>query len=83
MPPVSDCGCIAASNTLVVWLSDNGAPPGGSNLPLSGLGYTSAEGGQRVPMLLRTFSASGLSMTPRSVMIAVISSAGVTSKAGL
>jgi arylsulfatase A len=43
--------------TLVVWTSDNGAPrrdpPQGLNLPLSGWGYTSAEGGQRVPCIMR------------------------------
>lgn len=45
------------NNTLVVFLSDNGAvrrdPPQGSNLPLGGWGYTTAEGGQRVPFLAR------------------------------
>lgn len=44
--------------TLVIWTSDNGAPrraepPRGSNLPLSGWGYTTAEGGQRVPLIAR------------------------------
>lgn len=43
--------------TLVVWTSDNGAPrhqpPQGSNRPLSGWGYTTAEGGMRVPCLMR------------------------------
>ena len=43
--------------TLVVWTSDNGAPrrnpPQGSNLPLVGWGYTTAEGGQRVPCIIR------------------------------
>jgi len=43
--------------TLVVWTSDNGAPrrnpPQGSNLPLVGWGYTTAEGGQRVPCVIR------------------------------
>ena len=46
-------------HTLVIWTSDNGAPttgkPGdpsrGSNAPLHGRGYTTAEGGFRVPML--------------------------------
>lgn len=41
--------------TLVIWTSDNGAPrrnpPQGSNSPLGGWGYTTAEGGQRVPTL--------------------------------
>ena len=45
------------SNTLVIWTSDNGAPrrrpPQGLNLPLSGWGYTTAEGGMRVPCLVR------------------------------
>jgi arylsulfatase A len=44
-------------DTLVVWTSDNGAvrrtPPQGSNLPLSGWGYTTTEGGQRIPCLAR------------------------------
>jgi arylsulfatase A len=40
-----------AENTLVLWTSDNGAPPSGSNLPLAGRGYTTAEGGQRVPCI--------------------------------
>ena len=43
--------------TLVIWTSDNGAPrrnpPQGSNLPLGGWGYTTAEGGQRVPCVAR------------------------------
>jgi arylsulfatase A-like enzyme len=43
--------------TLVVWTSDNGAPrrqpPQGSNAPLGGWGYTTAEGGQRVPCVVR------------------------------
>lgn len=40
-------------DTLVLWTSDNGAPRRnpvqGSNLPLGGWGYTTAEGGMRVP----------------------------------
>jgi arylsulfatase A-like enzyme len=44
-------------NTLVIWTSDNGAPLldpwHGSNRPLSGWGYTTAEGGQRVPCIAR------------------------------
>ena len=44
-------------NTLVVWTNDNGAPRRnplqGSNLPLSGWGYTTAEAGQRVPCIIR------------------------------
>jgi len=47
-------------NTLVVWTSDNGAPiqkdsadlSRGSNLPLSGRGYTTSEGAFRVPTLM-------------------------------
>ena len=43
------------STTLVIWTSDNGAPrhdpPQGSNLPLTGWGYTTDEGGMRVPGL--------------------------------
>jgi len=43
--------------TLVVWVSDNGAPkhnpPQGLNLPLRGWGYTTSEGGQRVPCIMR------------------------------
>ncbi len=44
-------------NTLVVFTSDNGAPqsnpPRGSNRPLSGWGYSTQEGGQRVPCIAR------------------------------
>jgi arylsulfatase A-like enzyme len=44
-------------NTLVIWTSDNGAPRRapvqGSNLPLAGWGYTTAEGGMRVPGIVR------------------------------
>jgi len=44
-------------NTLVVWMSDNGAvrrnPAQGSNLPMGGWGYTTQEGGQRVPCIVR------------------------------
>lgn len=43
--------------TLVVWTSDNGAPrrnpPQGSNAPLGGWGYTTMEGGMRVPCIVR------------------------------
>jgi arylsulfatase A-like enzyme len=44
-------------HTLVIWTSDNGAPqrnpPQGSNLPLGGSGYSVAEGGMRVPCIVR------------------------------
>lgn len=44
-------------NTLVIWTSDNSAtrrdPPQGSNAPLSGYMNSSAEGGMRVPCLVR------------------------------
>jgi arylsulfatase A len=47
-------------NTMVVFASDNGSPLGragssgrGSNEPLSGSGYTTMEGGMRVPCLVR------------------------------
>jgi arylsulfatase A len=43
--------------TLVIWTSDNGAPrrnpPQGSNLPLGGWGYTTMEGGMRIPCIAR------------------------------
>jgi len=43
--------------TLVLFTSDNGAvrrnPPQGSNLPLSGWGYTTDEGAMRVPCMVR------------------------------
>jgi arylsulfatase A-like enzyme len=43
--------------TMVIWTSDNGAPqrdpPQGSNRPLSGWGYSTAEGGMRVPCVVR------------------------------
>jgi arylsulfatase A-like enzyme len=43
--------------TLVIWTNDNGAPRhngrNGSNLPLGGWGYTTTEGGQRVPCIAR------------------------------
>jgi arylsulfatase A-like enzyme len=42
-------------HTLVVWTSDNGTPRGhgGSNKPLAGWGYTTDEGGMRVPCVVR------------------------------
>jgi len=42
-----------AERTLVVWTSDNGAfrGSGGSNAPLKGWGYTTDEGGMRVPAI--------------------------------
>ena len=44
-------------NTLVIWTSDNGAPRRsplqGLNLPLGGWGYSTAEGGMRVPCIMR------------------------------
>lgn len=43
--------------TIVIWTSDNGAPqrkpPQGSNLPLNGWGYSTMEGGMRVPCVVR------------------------------
>ena len=43
--------------TLVVWMSDNGAPrrnpPQGSNAPLKGWGYDTSEGAMRVPGIVR------------------------------
>lgn len=43
--------------TLVIWTSDNGAPRRqpmqGSNLPLGGWGYSTMEGGMRVPCIVR------------------------------
>ncbi len=47
-------------NTLVIWTSDNGAPTRGrdpslgigSNAPLAGSGYTTQEGGMRVPAIV-------------------------------
>jgi arylsulfatase A-like enzyme len=43
--------------TLVIWTSDNGAPQRmplqGSNGSLAGWGYTTAEGGMRVPCIMR------------------------------
>ena len=44
-------------NTLVIWTADNSAPrrdpPQGSNAPLSGYMHSPAEGGMRVPCLVR------------------------------
>ena len=44
-------------HTLVLWTSDNGAPrrspEQGNNRPLGGWGYTTAEGGMRVPGIVR------------------------------
>jgi arylsulfatase A len=44
-------------DTLVIWTSDNGAvrrtPVQGSNRPLGGWGYSTAEGGQRIPCIAR------------------------------
>ena len=46
-----------AERTIVFWTSDNGAPrrnpQRGSNGPLGGWGYTTAEGGMRVPAIVR------------------------------
>lgn len=43
--------------TLLIWTSDNGAmrrdPPQGSNRPLRGWGYSTDEGGMRMPCLVR------------------------------
>lgn len=44
-------------NTLVIWTNDNGAvrrnPPQGSNTPYKGMGYSTTEGGQRMPCIAR------------------------------
>jgi arylsulfatase A-like enzyme len=46
-----------AERTLVVWTSDNGAvkrePRQGTNAPLRGWGYSTDEGGMRVPLIAR------------------------------
>lgn len=43
--------------TIVVWTNDNGAvnrnPPQGSNAPYKGMGYSTNEGGQRMPCIMR------------------------------
>ncbi len=43
--------------TIVVWTNDNGAvnrnPPQGSNAPYKGMGYSTSEGGQRMPCIIR------------------------------
>ena len=43
--------------TIVVWTNDNGAvnrnPPQGSNAPYKGMGYSTSEGGQRMPCVVR------------------------------
>lgn len=45
------------SRTLVIWTSDNGAvkrnPPQGSNAPYQGWGYSTSEGGMRIPCIMR------------------------------
>jgi arylsulfatase A-like enzyme len=44
-------------NTIIVWTTDNGAvnrnPPQGSNAPYKGMGYSTTEGGQRMPCIVR------------------------------
>lgn len=44
-------------NTIVIWTSDNGAltrnPTQGSNLPFTGMGNSTREGGQRMPCIVR------------------------------
>ncbi len=49
--------CGVDRRTIVIWTSDNGAPrrdpPQGSNGALGGWGYTTAEGGMRVPAIVR------------------------------
>ncbi|MBK8092175.1 MAG: sulfatase [Verrucomicrobiaceae bacterium] len=44
-------------NTLVIWTNDNGAvnrtPAQGSNAPYKGMGYSTSEGGQRMPCIAR------------------------------
>ena len=46
-----------ASDTLILWTNDNGAPDqarrGGSNAPLKGEAYSVSEGGMRVPLIAR------------------------------
>jgi arylsulfatase A-like enzyme len=46
-----------SENTLVIWTNDNGAPFAGkgvgSNLPLKGNAYSVAEGGMRMPFIVR------------------------------
>jgi arylsulfatase A len=46
-----------AEHTLVIWTSDNGAvrrtPSQGSNAPYQGMGYSTTEGGMRMPCLIR------------------------------
>jgi arylsulfatase A len=43
--------------TLVIWTNDNGAvnrnPPQGSNAPYKGMGYSTNEGGMRMPCIVR------------------------------
>ena len=45
------------SQTLVIWTNDNGAvsrnPAQGSNAPYKGMGYSTSEGGMRMPCIMR------------------------------
>jgi arylsulfatase A-like enzyme len=48
---IDDMGCRV--NTTVLFMSDNGAPAGGSNAPLRGAKSSVYEGGIRMPLLIR------------------------------
>lgn len=84
-----------STKTLVLWTSDNGAPLApepssparGSNLPLHGRGYTTAEGGFRVPAIAwwpgtiqaGTQSAELMSMLDMLPTLAALAGAAVLS----
>lgn len=76
-------------STLVIWTSDNGAvnrnPPQGSNAPYQGTGYTTKEGGQRMPCIVRlpghvpAGSVSGEVCTMMDVLPTLVRLAGAPS----
>ena len=75
-----------ADHTVVVFMSDNGAvhKHGGSNAPLSGWGYSTDEGGMRVPCIVRWPGVTTAGQTCDSLVTAMdflptfASAAGVT-----
>jgi N-acetylgalactosamine-6-sulfatase len=73
----------ARENTIVLFMSDNGAPAGGSNAPLRGSKSSVYEGGIRMPLLVRWPGVLAPGSTTRQVTLMMDVTATLAAAAGV